>query len=116
MEYHGYAGRILYVDLSTGQIEKQPLDIEMAQRFLGGSGINYRLGYDLLKPGVDPLSPDNGIILGSGPFSGTLVPSNSRLMATTKFPINGRWASAYTNLQYDKIPSDLEAALERETQ
>ena len=51
MEYYGYAGSILYVDLANGETKKEPLDIELARKFVGGWGINFKLAYDLMKPG-----------------------------------------------------------------
>ena len=86
MEYNGFAGRILYVDLTTGSIRKEPLDLGLARKFLGGWGINHRLIYDLLVPGTDPLSPENPFIIGAGPLIGTLTPSSSKVSATTKYP------------------------------
>ncbi len=49
-QYFGYAGNILYVDLSTRRIRKEPLNLDWARKFIGGSGIGMRLLYDLLKP------------------------------------------------------------------
>jgi aldehyde:ferredoxin oxidoreductase len=86
MDYYGYAGQILHVDLTSGDIRKELLDIDFAHKFLGGWGINYRLAYDLLKPGTEPLSPGNLIILGVGPLIGTLVPGAGKVAATTKLP------------------------------
>ena len=54
MEYFGYAGNILHVDLTTGSITKVPLDIDTAHKFLGGQGIGLRLLFDILKPNIDP--------------------------------------------------------------
>lgn len=87
MEYYGYAGNILYVDLTTGEIRKEPLDLELAKRFVGGWGINFKLAYDLMKPGTDPFSPDNPIIIGVGPLVGTLAPGAAKVAATTKFAL-----------------------------
>ena len=39
MEYYGYAGKILRVDLTNSKIEEEPLDLDMARRFLGGMGL-----------------------------------------------------------------------------
>lgn len=86
MEYYGYAGKILYVNLSSGEVRKEPLDLEMAQKFIGGWGINYHLLYKELKPNVHPLSPENPIIIGIGPLMGTPVPAASKVVATMKFP------------------------------
>ena len=81
----GYAGNILYVNLTDGEIRKEPLDPELARKYLGGWGINYKLAWDLMKPGTDPYSPDNPIIIGAGPLLGTLAPGASKIIATTKF-------------------------------
>jgi len=89
----GYGGSILYVDLSRGEIRKEPLDTELANDYIGGWGINNRLAYDLVRPDVDPLSAENFIFLGAGVFSGTLIPGSAELAVTTKFPINGAFAT-----------------------
>ena len=85
----GYAGRILYVDLTDGSIEKRPLDRDFALRYVGGRGISSRILYDELKPGIDPFSPDNRLILATGPLNGTPTPSASRLMVAAKSPLTG---------------------------
>ncbi|MBE0414997.1 MAG: hypothetical protein IBX36_00445 [Dehalococcoidia bacterium] len=88
MRMLGYAGRILYVDLSRGRIEREALDPELVSTFIGGAGINQRLAYDLIPPNVDPLAPENAIIFGAGPFSGTIVPGSSELSITFKLPLS----------------------------
>jgi len=87
MEYFGYAGGILHVDLTRGEIRKEPLDPALAAKFLGGWGINYRLIWDLLEPGTDPLSPENPIVLGAGPLVGTLAHTGNKIAGTTKFAL-----------------------------
>jgi len=94
LAFHGFAGKILHVDLSSGQTKTEPLSLEMAKKFIGGRGINHKLAYDLLPVEADPFSPENLIILGAGPFSGTLIPGCSEMVATTKFPINNAMATA----------------------
>jgi aldehyde:ferredoxin oxidoreductase len=88
MEFKGYAGSGLWVDLSTGNIRKEPLDLDLVRRFVGGSGFTNKLAYDLIPPGVEPLSPENFVVIGSGVLSGTLAPGCTKVMATTKLPIN----------------------------
>jgi aldehyde:ferredoxin oxidoreductase len=94
MEYYGYVGKILIVDLSAGTVETETLDPDMTRNFIGGFGINTRLAYDHIKPGVDALSPDNPIIIGTGPLTGTMAPGSTRIMATTKFPLTGAVGTA----------------------
>jgi aldehyde:ferredoxin oxidoreductase len=88
MEFKGYAGSVLWVNLSTGTITKEPLDPEIVRRFIGGFGFTNKLAYDLIDPEVDALSPENVVIIGSGALSGTLAPGSTKVMATTKLPIN----------------------------
>lgn len=86
MEYYGYAGQIIHVDLSSGKIKKEPISPELITGYLGGAGMQYRLIYDLLKPGIDPYSPDAPLIVGTGPLTGTLAPFNGKVFATAKVP------------------------------
>jgi len=71
----GYAGRILRIDLSTGKTKISPLSVEYAKKYIGGIGLGMRLLIENSKPGVDPLSPENPLILTTGPFSGTMAPT-----------------------------------------
>ena len=89
MEVPGYAGYILHVDLTRGRIRKEPLDFGLVKDFIGGWGINSRLAYDCIPSDIDPLSPENAIIIGTGPFSGTIVPGSAELVITTKLPLSG---------------------------
>jgi aldehyde:ferredoxin oxidoreductase len=100
MNPFGYAGQIVHVDLSAGKVEKTPLDPDMARAFIGGFGINTRLAYDYIQPGVGPLAPDNFIILGTGALGGTMAPGSSRLSATTKFPETGAVATGNGSLNF----------------
>ncbi|MFH1628261.1 MAG: aldehyde ferredoxin oxidoreductase C-terminal domain-containing protein [Pseudomonadota bacterium] len=87
MEYYGYSGRVLYVDLSTGNIRKEPLDMDLAHQFIGGPGVGLNLLLDVLKPNIDPLSPENALVFGTGPLLGTLVPGSGKCYLTTKYSI-----------------------------
>jgi len=84
----GYAGSILYVDLTSGDIKKEPLDAEMVKTYIGGAGINNKLAYNLIPPDIEPLSPRNAIIIGTGPFNGTIIPGCSQVMIIYKSPLN----------------------------
>ena len=53
----GYAGKLLFVDLTKGTLQEKPLSEELARNFIGGYGIGARLLYDMMKPGVDPSGP-----------------------------------------------------------
>ncbi|MHA1229815.1 MAG: aldehyde ferredoxin oxidoreductase N-terminal domain-containing protein [Candidatus Helarchaeota archaeon] len=89
MEYYGYTGNIARVDLTSGKISIEKLEIEDIKLFIGGLGINTRLIAEGFRPGIDPMSPENRIIIGTGPMVGTIVPGASRTVGTTKFPATG---------------------------
>ena len=95
MDYPGYAGSILYVNLNSGETRREPLDPQLMKAFIGGFGINNKLAYDLVPADVDPLSPANAIIIGTGPFAGTIVPGAGKVIVTTKFPLNGAFGTAH---------------------
>lgn len=71
----GYAGRILRVNLSTGNIKTEPLKEEIAKKYIGGIGLGIRLWLDNSEPGLDPFSPENPLVLTTGPLSGTIAPT-----------------------------------------
>jgi len=83
-----------FVDLSRGKFEKMPLDPEFLNKFIGGWGMTNRLARDLIPPETDPLAPENHILIGAGPFSGTIVPGAAELFVTTRFPVNNAYATA----------------------
>lgn len=94
MPFPGYAGSMLYIDLTRRTVRQEPLPARLIETFIGGYGINNKLAYDLIPPNIDPLAPENCIILGTGPFSGTLIPGSAKVLATTKFPLNNAFATA----------------------
>ncbi|MFB3887908.1 MAG: aldehyde ferredoxin oxidoreductase family protein [Candidatus Bathyarchaeia archaeon] len=71
----GYAGKILHVDLTVGETRTEKLTEEMAKKYIGGIGLGMRLWLAKAKAGVDPLSPENPLVLALGPVSGTMFPT-----------------------------------------
>jgi aldehyde:ferredoxin oxidoreductase len=86
---YGYAGTILRVNLTNGKIVKQPLPLEWAHMFIGGSGINDWILYNEVGPEVAPLSPENKLIIGVGPLAGTTFPAGSKVRVTFRSPLTG---------------------------
>jgi len=84
----GYMGKVLHVDLTSAQSEVRELDPDAARAWVGGLGINAWLMEQTHETGTHPLSPDNPIILGTGPLVGTGVPGAAKIVATTRFPLN----------------------------
>jgi len=83
----GWVGRILYVDLTHRSVHTE--ETEKYLDFIGGRGINQWLLFNLSGKGVDPLDERSPIILGSGPFIGTLAPAANRLSVDFKNAVTG---------------------------
>ena len=87
----GYAGRTLFVDLSRGEIQEEPLDAEAARNFLGNYGIGARVIYNRQKGLVDALGPENILGFVTGPLVGVRVPFGIRTVVVGKSPLTGTW-------------------------
>jgi aldehyde:ferredoxin oxidoreductase len=90
----GYTGKILFVDLSKGQLKDEVLDEKLGRQFIGGYGIGARILFSRQKAGVDPLGPDNTFGILTGPFTGTPVLSGTRHTIVGKSPLTGGWGDA----------------------
>ena len=86
---HGYHGRILNVNLSSGRVDVETFDETFARQYLGGNGFAIRLLYERLAAGIDPLAPENMIVFAVGPTTDTTVPGATRCCAGTKSPLTG---------------------------
>src|SRR5512139_39663 len=85
-----YAGKVLHVNLTTGEVKTQPLSEETAKNYIGGMGLGIRLLMDNSKPGTDAFDPDNPIIFATGPLSGTMGPTAGNGYAVvSKSPATG---------------------------
>ena len=84
----GYFGKILEIDLSKKKFKTRSISEEMYRKYIGGSGMGAYFLFNELKAGVDPLSPDNFLFLGTGALNGTYCPS-TRLSLAFKSPHTG---------------------------
>jgi aldehyde:ferredoxin oxidoreductase len=108
---YAWAGKILWVDLSSGQIRQEPLTATLQRGFIGGRGINVKLLFDAFEPGTDAFDPANPLLFGSGPLVGTLAPGGGRFNVTTRSPLGylgdsscgGHWARELKMAGYDHI-------------
>jgi len=90
----GYAGRLGFVNLSTGEVKEEKLDEKMARDFIGVHGLGVRVLFERQKAGVDPLGPENILGFITGPLTGTPVPTGSRYAVVCKSPLTGGWGDA----------------------
>jgi aldehyde:ferredoxin oxidoreductase len=86
---HGYGGHILRVDLTSGQIRREKTDPDYMLNVIGGRGLNSTRLYDELKRDIDPLSPQNLLLIGVGPLTGTLLAASAFMTISGKSPMTG---------------------------
>ncbi|MGE5140748.1 MAG: aldehyde ferredoxin oxidoreductase family protein [Rudaea sp.] len=91
---NGYTGKLLFVNLSTGEIHSEGLNREYASRYIGASGLAARYLYDWLDASIDPLGPDNPLVFLTGPLDGTGAPSSGRFVVCARSPQTGLWGEA----------------------
>ena len=84
-----YYEKIARINLTTGEIKVEKLDLEMAHKFIGGRGLGTKILYDEGVATVDPLSPENKLVYITGPMTGAAAPSTGRYMVVTKSPLTG---------------------------
>ena len=81
--------KIAHIDLSTGEIKTTLIPLTMRQLYLGGRGIDACLLYTTVNPGIDPMSPENVILISAGLLVGTPVPGANRCHISGKSPLTG---------------------------
>jgi aldehyde:ferredoxin oxidoreductase len=85
-----YAGKILHVNLTTGEIKTEPLTEDVAKQYIGGIGLGIKLLMDNSTPGADAYDPSNPLIFLTGPLSGTMGPTGGNSYAVvSKSPATG---------------------------
>jgi aldehyde:ferredoxin oxidoreductase len=97
----GYAGKILYVDLTRKTSETGPLSKELMKNFIGGPGINSRLAYDIIKPKTEFNSTENAILINVPPLVGTFAPGAGRVSFMSISPQTGSLAYSGTGGLYN---------------
>ncbi len=86
---NAYAGRILHVNLTSGQIRTESLNEDLAKSYLGGIGLGINLLMEHSKTGRDAFDPDNPLIYCTGPLTGTLGPAGNGYAVVSKSPSTG---------------------------
>jgi len=76
------------------KISEESLNEEIAKNFLGGAGYACSYLYDKLERNTDPLSPENIIMIMTGPLNGTFAPNTGRWVVCSKSPYTGIWGES----------------------
>ena len=81
--------KVLRVNLTNGTCNAEPLNMEWANDYLGSRGLGTKYLFEETDAKVDPLSPDNKMIMATGPLTGTMASTGGRYTVITKGPLTG---------------------------
>ncbi|MGY5860350.1 MAG: aldehyde ferredoxin oxidoreductase family protein [Candidatus Thorarchaeota archaeon] len=93
--YKGYAGHYLEVDLTKGVVHKKEMEKEWARLYLGGTGVSSKILWERTTNETDPLSPENVLVVGTGPLTGVMFSPSGRMMFAARGPLTGVWAESH---------------------
>lgn len=94
---YGFAGRLLRVNLTTGDMHDEPLDEAIARKWIGGVGLGAKYLYEEVPPEVDWSDPANRLIWANGPLSGTRSSGSGTIAVVTKGAMTNMAASSQAN-------------------
>ncbi|MGD2015940.1 MAG: aldehyde ferredoxin oxidoreductase family protein [Desulfobacterales bacterium] len=103
----GWISKILRVDLMTGKCTVASLDPIVAKDYIGGRGLGIYYLNQEVDPKIEPLSPDNLLVMATGPLTGTGAPTGARYMVMTKSPLTGAITCSNSGGQF---PTELKRA------
>jgi aldehyde:ferredoxin oxidoreductase len=86
---YGWHGRILRLNLTHGSIQEEQFSEQDARKFIGGRGLAIKYLMEGMDPRADALSPENLLIMATGPLTATPAPTGNRYMVVTKSPLTG---------------------------
>ncbi len=78
MAINGWVGKILWVDLTSGDITEIPTT-DYVPKFIGGRGVAAAIHFDNQGPEVGAFDPENLLFFMTGPLTGTPAPTAGRL-------------------------------------
>ena len=93
----GYFNKILQIDLTKGSAERRDLPDAFIEKYIGGRGFGAKLVWDNLRKHdfrVDPLGPDNLLVIAPGPLTGAYVPSSGKNSFVAISPLTGLYGDS----------------------
>ena len=86
---YGYQGKILHVDLTTGNLTKEFPEESFYRKYFGGSAMGMYYILREMPQNADPLGPGNVLTLMLGVTTGVPISGQSRINVNAKSPISG---------------------------
>jgi aldehyde:ferredoxin oxidoreductase len=95
--FFGYNGRLLRVDMTSGNINVQELDENTARKYMGGTSLGIRIIYDEVDPAGQWSDPENLLFFGSGPLGGTMIGGSGSIAVVTRGALTNGIACSQAN-------------------
>ncbi len=81
--------KIAHINLTSGKVQTKKISKSLRKQFLGGRGLNMYYLYQYIKPGIDPLGPENALFIGTGILTGIPALGAGRCDIAAKSPLTG---------------------------
>ena len=91
---NGYNGKILRVDLTNATLTEESPPENIYRQYMGGSALSLYFLLKEMKPGVDPLGPENLLVFMSNVLSGLPMPGLTRYTVAARSPLTGGFGEA----------------------
>jgi len=92
-----YMGKVLRINLTAKGVKTEPLNEKDARDYMGGAGLGMKLFYnEKIKPGIDPFSEENKVVMATGFLCATTCPVAARVACITKSPLS--FGVTYSNV------------------
>lgn len=95
-----YTGKLLRVNLTARSYRVEEVRRDFVEKYIGGRGLGIRYLLEEVPPRIDPLSPENKIILATGPLTGTIAPLSGRFPLVTKSPLTETVCDSYSGSHF----------------
>jgi aldehyde:ferredoxin oxidoreductase len=112
MDHYGYSGKLLRVNLESGDIRVEQPDESYYERYLGGRGIIMHTLLTEVPAKADPLGAENKLVFAMGLLTGHRVIGSGRCSVGAKSPLTGAcgeseaggwWGAELRRAGYDGI-------------
>jgi len=90
------AGKLLRIDLTNKSQCEEKIPEAYYRKFISARGLGAKYLYDELIPGIDPLSPENKLLMLVGALGATGLQGFSKWVVMAKSPLTGTIMRSYT--------------------
>ena len=96
----GWQGNVLRVNLTRGEIIREPLNMEWAETYIGQRGLGSKYLTEEVDPMVDALAPENNLIFATGPLTASGASTGGRYSVITKGALTNAIACSNSGGQF----------------